>query len=70
MVFQNYALYPHMTVRDNMRFGLEQPTRTKRSSPNESERQRSAQIEELLERGRRIYRRAATSRLAGPRNRP
>jgi ABC-type sugar transport system ATPase subunit len=23
MVFQNYALYPHMTVRDNMAFGLE-----------------------------------------------
>ncbi|NSZ61181.1 sn-glycerol-3-phosphate ABC transporter ATP-binding protein UgpC (plasmid) [Agrobacterium tumefaciens] len=24
MVFQNYALYPHMTVRDNMAFGLKQ----------------------------------------------
>jgi ABC-type sugar transport system ATPase subunit len=23
MVFQNYALYPHMTVPENMRFGLE-----------------------------------------------
>ncbi len=22
MVFQNYALYPHMTVRDNLAFGL------------------------------------------------
>src|SRR3546814_15593866 len=22
MVFQNYALYPHMSVRDNMEFGL------------------------------------------------
>src|SRR6186997_1189780 len=22
MVFQNYALYPHMTVRDNLGFGL------------------------------------------------
>lgn len=26
MVFQSYALYPHMTVRDNMRFGLEEST--------------------------------------------
>ena len=24
MVFQSYALYPHMTVRENMSFGLEQ----------------------------------------------
>ena len=23
MVFQNYALYPHMTVYNNMAFGLE-----------------------------------------------
>jgi len=26
MVFQSYALYPHMTVRENMSFGLEQST--------------------------------------------
>ncbi|NHN48528.1 sn-glycerol-3-phosphate ABC transporter ATP-binding protein UgpC [Halostella sp. JP-L12] len=26
MVFQSYALYPHMTVRDNMAFGLEEST--------------------------------------------
>ena len=26
MVFQNYALYPHMTVRENMAFGLEEST--------------------------------------------
>ena len=25
MVFQNYALFPHMTVRANVRFGLEPP---------------------------------------------
>ncbi|GAB6879378.1 ABC transporter ATP-binding protein [Halorubrum gandharaense] len=26
MVFQSYALYPHMTVHENMRFGLEEST--------------------------------------------
>ena len=26
MVFQSYALYPHMSVRENMRFGLEEST--------------------------------------------
>src|SRR4051812_14916024 len=30
MVFQSYALYPHMTVRENLAFGLEN-TRTPRS---------------------------------------
>ena len=25
MVFQNYALYPHMSVYDNMAYGLKQP---------------------------------------------
>jgi len=29
MVFQNYALYPHMTVRDNMSFALMLAKRTK-----------------------------------------
>jgi multiple sugar transport system ATP-binding protein len=28
MVFQSYALYPHMTVRDNMAFGLKLARRT------------------------------------------
>lgn len=32
MVFQNYALYPHMTVFDNMAFGLKlRKVRKKRS---------------------------------------
>ena len=34
MVFQNYALYPHMTVEDNLAFGLQlarPPRRSRRS---------------------------------------
>jgi len=34
MVFQNYALYPHMTVYDNMAFGL----RRRRLAPEEVDR--------------------------------
>ena len=51
MVFQNYALYPHMTVEDNLAFGLEL-----RKLPKEQvkERVRSAaqtlEIEEFLKR--------------------
>ena len=30
MVFQNYALYPHMSVYDNMAFGLKLRTRSRR----------------------------------------
>ena len=30
MVFQNYALYPHMTVYDNMAFGLQPPAACRR----------------------------------------
>ncbi|MGV0912109.1 ABC transporter ATP-binding protein [Martelella sp. FOR1707] len=51
MVFQNYALYPHMTVHDNMAFGLrnirmgadEIETRVKEAA-------RMLEMEELLER--------------------
>ena len=42
MVFQNYALYPHMTVRDNMSFALKL---AKRSSADISQRvKRAAEI--------------------------
>src|SRR5687767_4364010 len=44
MVFQNYALYPHMTVYENMAFGL----RLKRFSKAEI-RQRVMQTAQLLE---------------------
>ena len=49
MVFQSYALYPHMTVYENMSFGLEQ---AKLSTPEIEARVQAAakmlQIEELL----------------------
>ena len=32
MVFQNYALYPHMTVRDNMAFSLALKRSTREAS--------------------------------------
>jgi multiple sugar transport system ATP-binding protein len=51
MVFQNYALYPHMTVRNNMGFGLKQ-ARTPKDEIDQrvNEAARILQIEPLLER--------------------
>jgi len=51
MVFQHYALYPHMTVRENMAFGL----RNIRVEPKEIDRRideaaRMLELKELLER--------------------
>jgi len=51
MVFQHYALYPHMTVRENMAFGL----RNIRVAPKEIERRideaaRMLELQDLLER--------------------
>ena len=45
MVFQNYALYPHMTIRENLEFGL----RVRKTPPAETERlvQEAAQILEI-----------------------
>ncbi len=36
MVFQSYALYPHMTVEENMGFGLKIPKSRPRPSPPKS----------------------------------
>ncbi len=44
MVFQNYALYPHMTVRDNMAFGLKL-----RNTPKKEVTARVAEAARILE---------------------
>lgn len=44
MVFQSYALYPHMTVRENMRYPLKV-----RGVPDEDQEQRVRESAELLE---------------------
>ena len=40
MVFQNYALYPHMSVRDNLAYGLKLRKMPKRSGSGVSTRRR------------------------------
>ncbi len=51
MVFQNYALYPHKTVRQNMAFGLRMSTDLDTDERNEKVDETAAMmgIEELLE---------------------
>lgn len=51
MVFQNYALYPHMTARENMAFGLKMTTDLSETEIEErvNETARMMGIEELLE---------------------
>ncbi len=51
MVFQNYALYPHMTVRDNMAFGLKlRNTPKKEIAEKVGEAAQILEITELLDR--------------------
>jgi multiple sugar transport system ATP-binding protein len=51
MVFQNYALYPHKSVEENMRFGLEQQgTDEQVIEERVAEAAELLQIEELLDR--------------------
>jgi len=52
MVFQNYALYPHMTVRQNLAYGL----RVRRVSKRERE-ERVQEVARLLELGELLDRR-------------
>ena len=72
MVFQNYALYPHMTVYDNMAFGLKM---RKFPKPEIDTRVREAAqmlgIQELLSRKPRQLSGGQRQRVAvGPRDRP
>jgi multiple sugar transport system ATP-binding protein len=51
MVFQHYALYPHMTVRDNMAFGLRNAKVPKDEIASRvAEAARALEIQELLDR--------------------
>jgi multiple sugar transport system ATP-binding protein len=52
MVFQSYALYPHMTVRENMRFGLEEST----DMPDDEIEQVVTEAAEMLDIGELIDR--------------
>src|SRR5947207_1965407 len=72
MVFQNYALYPHMTVYDNMAFGLKM---RKFPKPEIQKRVRDAAeilgIQELLKRKPRPLSGGPRQRVAaGPATRP
>lgn len=51
MVFQSYALYPHMTVRENMAFGLKLAKKSKEEiAQRVNEAARILQLEPLLDR--------------------
>jgi multiple sugar transport system ATP-binding protein len=54
MVFQNYALYPHKTVYDNLAFGLRM-----RKVPKEEQKQRVEEIARVLGLGDMLQRRPA-----------
>ena len=71
MVFQNYALYPHMTVRQNIAFPLKHARRPEGGDRGARvERRAALGIEELLERKpTAAFGRAAPARGDGPRDR-
>ncbi len=58
MVFQNYALYPHMTVEQNLAFGLQQ-----RKTPKDQIKRRVSEVARLL--GLEDYLRRKPAALSG-----
>ena len=54
MVFQNYALYPHMTVEQNLAFGLQQ-----RKTPKDEVRRRVADVARMLGLSEYLHRKPA-----------
>jgi multiple sugar transport system ATP-binding protein len=54
MVFQNYALYPHMTVEENLAFGLQQ-----RKTPKDEIRRRVSEVARMLGLGDYLKRKPA-----------
>ena len=72
MVFQNYALYPHMSVYENMAFGLQQPPHAAgRDRPARRARPRACSSSSALleRRPRAALGRPAPARRDGPRDR-
>ena len=72
MVFQSYALYPHMTVRENLGYGL----KVRRGAEGRGARAASSEVAELLgldraarPQARAALRRPAPARRDGPRDR-
>ncbi|MEG4940665.1 ABC transporter ATP-binding protein [Microcoleus sp. F4-D5] len=51
MVFQNYALYPHLTVYDNLAFGLR---RSEREKEEERRKQEAERKKQEAERGKKV----------------
>ena len=72
MVFQNYALYPHMTVRDNMGFALKLrkgPAGRDQASRRRGGEDAGARAASRAQAGQPV-RRSAPARGDGPRDRP
>jgi ABC-type Fe3+/spermidine/putrescine transport system ATPase subunit len=70
MVFQSYALYPHMTVEENMGFGLKMTGHPEaRSRPVSTRAAEILQLEPLLTQAQAAFRRPAPARGHRPRHR-